>query len=344
MSCGEGVELCRLFEQEALLWGACGGRALVETLGSESRETARVVTPGDTVDYDRLLEAHCRARFVTAGGEGGLTTILVGKPSAGVDRLVSTFNYRTWAWIADFGPTDLGVRLDRKYIVSRGEVIDPEWEWLPSCGWLILGISSPAAEEIGRRHRQLAVVCGEREGTAELHVLDRSRASLDAYATHGNFEQRERAEGLFYNGRRRDGVLFHPRRFVGRPPRIPRSATCLLYESPGRSSDHTSPFDLSVSSNRSRSHWYLWVTSQKLDAIAAGESPWSIDVEASIPKSGLSRRQGAQKLVRAWYDGRRWSKSVYGSPDEEPVVTAASSLIDSAELERIIEETWNGDS
>jgi uncharacterized protein len=107
---------------------------------------------------DRLLEAHgvARAAFVTAANPRGEERSHAANEAA----MAALRSSLAWPWLA-------------------GEGRDPAGRWRAEPSVLVLGISRPEAEALGRSLEQNAIVFVERGGAPELLLLRKMRLVID---------------------------------------------------------------------------------------------------------------------------------------------------------------------
>jgi hypothetical protein len=135
---------------------------------------------------DALLAAYSGTRFCADTAQG-LVVIRVGETCAELDALLRATGCTRWAYITAFNPGSLRLKDDENHARQRelesvvrqlghrmfpGEGIGDDGAWPPEPSILVLCIEREAAVELGRRFRQLAIVCGELDGLAELVLCD----------------------------------------------------------------------------------------------------------------------------------------------------------------------------
>jgi hypothetical protein len=112
----------------------------------------------------------------------------VGETCTGLDALLLRATGCTrWAYITAFNPGSRRLKDDENHARQRelesglrqlgypmfpGEGIGDDGTWPPEPSILTLCIEREAAVGLGRRFRQLAIVCGELDGLAELVLCE----------------------------------------------------------------------------------------------------------------------------------------------------------------------------
>jgi len=118
------------------------------------------------------------------------------------------------------------------------------------------------------------------------------------------------------------------------PPTRPRSARFvakvdLFSESPAN--ERTDVYWLS--SNRTRTHWFLW-TSYYDDEMGEG---WVHQLYAYVPRRGLDPRQAAMYLLQCGWRAERDKESL----TERPEGTVREGLLKDADIDAIARTVWS---
>jgi hypothetical protein len=131
---------------------------------------------------DALLAAYRRTRFCADTAQGRLV-IRVGETCAELDALLRATGCARWAYITAFNPGSFRLSDDENeaqqrelesalrqlgHPMFRGEGIGDDGTWAPEPSFLALCIEREAAVGLGRRFGQLAILCGDLDGSAEL--------------------------------------------------------------------------------------------------------------------------------------------------------------------------------
>ena len=123
--------------------------------------------------------------------------VRIGAHQPELDRLLSGFGARRWAFISAWNPRSMRVATWRnarrhrelirtlkhqglRWLPGIGEGDDPSWAPEPSV--LVVGMSAPQARRVGRRFGQNAVVIGRLGGPARLLWCAATRSGRDASA------------------------------------------------------------------------------------------------------------------------------------------------------------------
>jgi len=134
-----------------------------------------------------LIESYGRALYALDSG----TMLRIGVHGPDLDRLLATHGAATAAFVTAANPRGearthaqneaamaaLRASLELPWLAGEGR--DPEGRWSAEPSVLVLGISRPDAEALGRRLEQNAIVFVERGRAPELLFLRRMRLVLD---------------------------------------------------------------------------------------------------------------------------------------------------------------------
>jgi predicted nucleic acid-binding protein len=135
----------------------------------------------------QLIEVYEQALYALDAGP----MIHVGERSAELDRLLDEHGARAAAFVTAANPRGeeraaaanaaatavLRASLERPWLPGEGR--DPAGRWSAEPSVLVLGISRPEAEALGRRLEQNAIVFVEKGGAPELVLLRKMRLVLD---------------------------------------------------------------------------------------------------------------------------------------------------------------------
>ena len=134
-----------------------------------------------------LIRAYEQALYVLEGG----TVLRIGEPSAALESLLAVQGAGTAAFVTAANPrgerrshaaneaamSELLATLAWPHLPGEGR--DPEGRWSPEPSVLLVGISRPDAEALGRRLEQNAIVFIEKGAAPELVLLRRMRLVID---------------------------------------------------------------------------------------------------------------------------------------------------------------------
>lgn len=131
-----------------------------------------------------LIEAYAAAHYVVFGEPE--IVLLCGERNAHLDALLEAHRATCAAFVSAANPHgerrgvvanviafySLKYRLKKShYLFFEGEGRDPAGEWPPEGSVLVLDIERPAAEALGKRYEQNAIVYIKRGGAPELVLL-----------------------------------------------------------------------------------------------------------------------------------------------------------------------------
>jgi len=126
-----------------------------------------------------LLEAYLRTTYWIEAPEAWIP-VRIGAHSAALDRLLATSGARCWAFLTSDNPGSRRLRpaenaarrqrLEAELPPARlpGLGIGHAGDWPPEISYFVPGLDRSEATAIGRRHGQVAVVCGVAGLPAEL--------------------------------------------------------------------------------------------------------------------------------------------------------------------------------
>jgi hypothetical protein len=131
---------------------------------------------------DTLLEAYRKTAFNVHTPKGHLS-LRIGQSCLALDDLLTDQGVSTWTYVTAFNPGSMrlcdrenafrqheleGVVASLGVTSYPGEGVADDCRWSPEQSLLILGIARGDAVRLGRRYGQLAILCGELGGAAEL--------------------------------------------------------------------------------------------------------------------------------------------------------------------------------
>jgi Protein of unknown function (DUF3293) len=148
----------------------------VRARGTPNADAANVTVP------DTLLEAYRKTAF-NADTPKGRLSLRIGQRCLELDELLTEHGVSTWAYVTAFNPGSMQL-LEKENAIRHheleadvaslgvtsylGEGVADDGRWPPEASLLILGIRRGDAVRLGRQYGQLAVVCGDFGGAAEL--------------------------------------------------------------------------------------------------------------------------------------------------------------------------------
>lgn len=131
---------------------------------------------------EALLDAYRRTAF-TAETPHGRLVLRIGQPSTALNNLLASTGTATCAYVTAWNPGSrprsaaentkaqqelVAFVASEGFPFYAGEGVGDDGDWPPEPSLLILGISRPAAIDLGQRFGQLAIVYGERASPVEL--------------------------------------------------------------------------------------------------------------------------------------------------------------------------------
>lgn len=134
-----------------------------------------------TIDKS-LLEAYNSTTYKVFNTD---IEIRIGQNSTQLDKLLTTHNCNTWAFITPYNPYSRMLMTESHnyprlielkkdlidYKILEGEGLGTDPSWVPERSFLILGIDKTKAELLGKKYEQNAIVVGMKGGKAELSFV-----------------------------------------------------------------------------------------------------------------------------------------------------------------------------